>query len=266
MGGRRRKGRPTAAPPQDQRPKTASGKNGASATVLLAGTDTAIKLLNDIKAHRLDPRDLTRSQRRSCLMLLANGSQTSTELAATFRTSPGTIRKDLKAIREEVGREVREWSTSEVVGQLALMAEKTTASAMKQEDPGLAWTIQRDFAKMLKELGVIRPEVDQSGFRLTVEAIGTGYDKAREALTLAMNPTLTGQLPPKEHPVQDLPGPTTLDAEFAVPQVGGDTGTTSPPPEGLAVPQTPPRDPAPDHPGTGPKPTFPGLDAAAMGY
>lgn len=265
MAGRLR--RKKAAVPQAQRPKTASGQNGSSATVLLAGTDTALRLLDDIRNRRLDPRDLTPSQRRSCLMLLANGSQTSTELSALFRCSASTIRMDLKQIREEVGREVREWSTAEVVGQLALVAEKTTAQAMKQDDPGLAWTIQRDLAKLLKELGVIRPEVDQAGFRLTVESIGSGYDRARQALSQALNPALTGMQPRLPGPVPALrtggqvidvdhesrePGlavpQTPLPASGSDPDSGGvlavpqtpqdDTGSDPGPAPGLAVPQT----------------------------
>lgn len=218
--------RKKATSPKSSGDSPGGGQPGAQASILSAGADTALRLLQDIRQHRIDPRDLSPNQRRSCLMLLANGSQTSTELAAMFRTSPSTIRMDLKKVREEVGREVREWTTSEVVGQLALMAEKTTAAAMKQEDPGLAWTIQRDLAKLLKELGVVRPEVDRSGFRMTVEAIGDGYERAREALQLALNPVLTGQQVTVPRPVDGLllthesPGDSgTLDAEFAVPQV-----------------------------------------------
>jgi hypothetical protein len=134
-------------------------------------------------------------------MLLANGSQTSAELAAMFSTTPSTIRMDLKLIRDEVGREVREWSLSEVVGQLAMVAEKCSASAMKNEDPGLAWTVQRDFAKLLKELGVLKLETQTTGFRMIIEDIGSGYERAREALTRALNPTLTGEVVDTSHRV-----------------------------------------------------------------
>lgn len=242
------------AAPLPKAPGSPNGRSGPAVSQLPPRHDTALRLLNDIKAHRLDPGTLTPKQRRACLVLLANGSQTSPELAALFKVSAATIRKDLRALREELGREVREWSMEEVVGQLSMVAEKTTAHAMKADDPGLAWTIQRDFARLLKELGVLRPAGDQSGLRLTVEAIGEGYDRAKEALSLALNPTLTGMHPQAKAP--PLPGvpraPATLDVsprppsspqdEFAVPQTGeGDPGDTQ---EGEEGPQ-PPAGPSP---------------------
>lgn len=230
MAGRVRTKKGAAPPHAQEQGVAASGQHGASAAVLLQGTDTALKLLQDIRAHRMDPRDLTAMQRRACLMLLANGTQTSAELAAMFKTSPSTIRMDLKQIRDEVGREVRDWSLSEVVGQLALTAEKCTAHAMKNEDPGLAWTVQRDFAKLLKELGVLKVEQQTSGFRMIIEDIGSGYERARQALTLALNPTLTGEvIDVKAGPVRELElrGPITGSAE------DGDAGDDE-----HAVPQT----------------------------
>lgn len=280
MAGRVRSKKPPHAQPQGRAP---SGQHGASASVLLQGTDTALRLLQDIKAHRMDPRDLSPTQRRACLMLLANGTQTSAELAAMFRTSPSTIRMDLKRIRDEVGREVRDWTLSEVVGQLALTAEKCTAHAMKNEDPGLAWTVQRDFAKLLRELGVIQPHQPQSGFRMIVEQIGDGYDRARQALQLAINPTLTGDQAdehavPQTDPIKPLTLPARISAtsdpspasavpqtstqplpapgEHAVPQ----TDQPSPPNPASAVPQNAqPRAQPRAQPGA----TLPG---AAMGY
>jgi len=170
------------------------GPKGGRVDALPPSADTALKLLEDIKQHRLDPGDLTKQQRQACLLLLANGSQTSVELAALFKVSPSCIRMDLKEIRDERGREVKEWTLSEVLGDVALTAEKCAAQAMKNSDPGLAWTIKRDFAKLMKDFGVIEPSRDESGFRMTIESIGQGYEKARRALTLALDPRLTGEV------------------------------------------------------------------------
>ena len=167
------------------------------------GSDTALKLLEDIHAHRLDARDLSVGQRRACLLLCANGSQTSAELAQVFRVTPTTIRKDLQRIREQVGREVTEWSMPEVLGQVVMSAERCTAMAMKSKDPGLAWTIQRDLAKLLKEFGVVGESDKRSGFKLTLESIGEGYERARGVLSQQLDPVLTGAQPVKE--IKQLP-------------------------------------------------------------
>jgi len=190
-----------AKAPEDAQRVRVVGKNGhvqhhrgAQAQALIHGGDTALRLLRDIKEHRVDTATLTVDQRRSCLLLLANGSQTSAELASVFKVGPSTIRMDLKRLRETIGREVQEWTLQEVLGQLALSAEKCTSLAMKEEDPGLAWTIQRDFAKLLKEFGVIGSSEDRSGFKLTIEGIGEGYERARLLLGQALDPRLTGEV------------------------------------------------------------------------
>lgn len=179
---------------QGKRVVPAPNGEGAKVDALPPTADTALRLLEDIQKHRVDPSDLTPTQRRACLLLLANGSQTSVELAALFKVSPSCIRMDLKQLRDERGREVRDWTLNEVLGDVALTAEKCAAQAMKGNDPGLAWTIKRDFAKLMKEFGVIEPTRDESGFRMTIEGIGQGYEKARRALTLALDPRLTGEV------------------------------------------------------------------------
>lgn len=177
---------------------------GARADRLPENMDTALKLLEDLHARRVDPHDISPPQRRACLILLANGSQTSAELAALFGVSPSCIRNDLKQLRDQMGREVQQWTLAEVLGQLAMTAERCQAMAMKQSDPGLAWTIVRDHMKLLKEFGLIEPTRDPSGFRLTVEAIGSGYERARTALEQALDPRLTGAVSPPDLPALPL--------------------------------------------------------------
>ena len=172
----------------------AVGNEGSRADKITGSSDTALRLINDIRDHRIDPVDLTPSQRRSCLLLMANGTQTSTELAVVFKVSPSMIRMDLKKIRETLGREIKEWTLEQVLGDLALQSEKSTALAMKQEDPGLAWTIRRDFAKILKEFGVIGDRRDKNTLTMTIEGIGEGYERARVQLSRALDPRLTGEV------------------------------------------------------------------------
>lgn len=187
-------------------------RSPAQATKLAKSADTAVQLLREIKQGRVDPHTLTPNQRRACLLLMANGTQTSAELSELFGVQPTTIRKDLREVRAELGREVREWSPDEVVGDLALAAERYSAHALRQEDPGLAWKIKLDFAEHLRKLGLLGGK-DSSGVRVTVEMLGEGYERMRGMLAQTLDPRLTGEVVDVEGEVRPLedPKPTSLD-------------------------------------------------------
>lgn len=224
----------------------ASDGKGSRALELDERADTGLRLLREIKEGVLDARDLSRTQRKACLVLMANGKQTSAEMATILATKPSTVRRMLQEIRKERGREVSQWTTDEVLGQMAWAKERCQARAMAQDDPGLAWSIERDFVKLLKELGVVGDKAETEGVRVTIEALGRGYERATETLGQALNPVLTGQVVDVEHqglstqalpplepapveptkpPLLALPVPMTVDplgrspgVPFAVPQ------------------------------------------------
>lgn len=173
---------------------TSAGGEGARADKLRAKADTPLRLLKDIEAGRIDPRDLSVDQRRACLVGLANGKRTSPQLAVVFGCSAKVIRDDLAYIRRTIGREVTEWTLEEVVGDLAMAAEKATAGAMKEGDYGLMWTVRKEFARMLMDLGVVRKQDDQSGFKATIELVGSRYAHATLAVTQMLDPLLTGMV------------------------------------------------------------------------
>lgn len=154
----------------------------------------AILLLQDIKANRRKPEDLSSEQRRACLLLMANGKQTLAEIAHVLHVSRDTIVKDMRKVRARLGREVKGFSLDVVLGQLAHCAERFTAQALKQEDTALAWSIQRDFVRTLKELGILGKQEATDGLRVTIETLGTGYERAREALSKVFDPKLTGEV------------------------------------------------------------------------
>lgn len=199
----------TPAAPAPRKPKKAARPLGARADVLDERADTAVRLLREVQEGRVDAKALPRATRKSLLILLAGGKQTSTELAAIFGVSAKAIRQDLREIRAEVGREVRQWGADEVVGDLAMSAEKLHAMALRNDDLALAWTIKRDFAKTLRELGVVGPQ-ERDGLRVTIEALGEGYEKARAILSRTLDPRLTGEIVVPAAPVPELPGAPTL--------------------------------------------------------
>lgn len=173
---------------------------------------------------RLDPRDLSKAQRQAVLLLQANGQHTSAELAELLQVKPQLIRNDLSEIRRRLGREVQEWTLEDVVGGMILAAEKYQARAFAQEDVGLAWAIERDKVKLLKDLGLVGGPTHE-GVRLTLEVLGQGYERARAALGQALDPILTGQVLEVESKASDplaLPGPLeakSLPAVEAEPEI-----------------------------------------------
>ena len=71
---------------------------------------------------------------------------------------------------------------------------------MKNRDYALAWNIERDFAKLLKEFGVVGKERAAGAFELTLKGVGDGYERARAVFALSLDPTLTGEERPAERP------------------------------------------------------------------
>jgi len=211
-----------------KKPKTTN-----SGSPIVIRQETALDLLKDLQEHRVDPHDLTAKQRRSLLLLIYTPKKRVREYAAQFQVSVKTIRKDLCLMRRKIGREITEFGIEEVVGQLAMAAEQFTSEALKQEDIGLAWSIQRDFARTLKDFGVIGQTREQQGFKVTVEAIGDGFERAAQQLANALDPALTGEVIDihASKVTDSLPLSTTLPGTRTDPNV-----------EIVAVPQTPEED------------------------
>jgi predicted HTH transcriptional regulator len=170
--------------------------NGAHIAHIKGGGQTmdAILLLQDIKAKRRTPESLSIEQRRACLMLMANGKQTLSEIAHVLHVTRDTIARDLRKVRSRLGKEVKNYTTEIVLGQLAHCAEKFTSLALKQEDTALAWSIQRDFVRTLKELGILGKQEATDGLKITIETLGSGYERARDALAKHFDPRLTGEV------------------------------------------------------------------------
>lgn len=176
--------------------------------------NTAIRLLNDLNEKRISPRDLSANQRRACLVVAADGKRPSHELAALFQVSPGTIRKDMQLIRKRMGSEVMEWSLEEVVGGLAMAKERCVSGALKQDDFGLAWTVEKEFAKLLLDTGVVKKRDQAEGFELTLKAVGGRYEEAVKVLAGGrLDPLITGVVQAKGTPA----GKQTKSSTLALP-------------------------------------------------
>ena len=181
---------------------SSSNGDGARADRLRAQADTPVRLIKDLNKGRVDPAQLTNAQRKAVLVMTANGKQTSAELGILLGCKASRIRQLLGEIRREVGREVGSWSVEEVLGSMAMTAEKCSAMAMEQEDPQLAWSIERDKVKILQQLGVVAPQDPQDGVRITMELLGRNYERATSILGRRLDPRLTGRVVPEPGDVQ----------------------------------------------------------------
>ena len=161
-------------------------------------------MLRDIKNGTFDPQDLSVQQRRALVMCMMDGKRTTKQMAVLLQVPSSTITWDLREIRAEVGREVAEWSTSDVLGYLMSGSERYQALALRQEEPGTAWMIRRDTIKLMKELGLVGQEQAPDGIRVIIEGIGKGYDRASKALAQAMDPVLTGEVIPTAAVVREI--------------------------------------------------------------
>lgn len=171
--------------------------------------NTAVRLLRDINEHLLDPKELSKTQRKSVLCLMSDGSRTTNEIAAMFGVGAQTIRNDLREIREELGREVGTWSLDTVVGDLAIASESLYSKAMKAGDYALAWTIKKDLVKQLREMGVIGGVKDNSGLRITIEGMSGRYDNATKVLASQFSHAITGEV---IDALDDIPSGSQIDS------------------------------------------------------
>lgn len=155
---------------------------------------TAIVLLKQLRDGIIDPKTLSANQRRSCLAVVADGSKLAYELAALFQVTQKVIRNDLAYLRRQVGKMVSEWDLEAVVGDLYMARERCVKAATKQGDPGLVWTIHKEFAKVLIDMGVVERKNDRESFEITIKAVGERYEAAAQAITEKLDPAVTGEV------------------------------------------------------------------------
>lgn len=149
-------------------------------------------VIADIKSGRIDPATFSPELRRSVVAILADGRLAPRDIAFVLKVTADRVRRDLERIRKKAGKRIVAWTLETAVGYLESAAEVSYAMAVENGDAQLVFAIRRDFVKQLKELGVFGQD-SRDGVRITIEGVGTGMDKALEALETSMDPRLTGE-------------------------------------------------------------------------
>lgn len=173
-----------------------------------------LQLMKALKDKKRDALTLTREERKAVLILMGLGKNTSSELGVMLGCTPDLIRQLNREIRQERGSEVTSWTREEILGSMVMAAEKCSAMAYEQEDAQLAWAIERDKVKLLKEVGILEPTSAQEGIRLTIEALGAKYERATGILATRLDPRLTGKVV-NEDPITLLALPNVIRGEGA---------------------------------------------------
>lgn len=202
-------------PPVNGHPRARRLANALGQVKGPRGSGTPLELMKALNKKTLNPETLTRDQRKAVLTLMGLGKQTGPELAVILGCSAFTIRKLHREIRHERGGEVTSWTREEILGSMVMAAEKCSAMAYDQEDAQLAWAIERDKVKLLKEVGVLEPTSSQEGIRLTIEALGERYERATGILASRLDPRLTGRVVDVDHEPRALALPELIPGEDA---------------------------------------------------
>ena len=127
-----------------------------------ANRRTAIQVLNQLRAGAIEPGEISLHERRVCVAYLRLEGYTQEEAAEIFGVHRHTISRDEKANRLAQARLVDEVDLKSVAGGLIGWAKHLTAKAIKAQDHGLAWRIQRELLADLDKLGYL-PRVDDQG-------------------------------------------------------------------------------------------------------
>lgn len=164
-----------------------------------------LKIMKSINEGSRNPQTLSREERKACLVVMSSGQYRTSELAEMFGVTARMIRRDLQEIKREIGNEVRSTTMEEVLGDLALTAERASTMAFRHEDPGLGWKVKVEYVKLLRDLGVIGDQTRTTGLRVTIESLSQGHNRLRDALAGALDPTVTGEIVEAEGRVVESP-------------------------------------------------------------
>lgn len=194
-----------------KKPKIVSARGGSSALEMDRRNYSAVQLLQDIAKRRIEPKELTTEQRRSCLMMLMQRDKSISELAALFQVTSGTISNDLKQLRKTIGKDLSGWTSDELIGDISSAAEVIYREAMKEKDFGLAWQVKKDLHEHLRKIGVGEERDNENKLKITIESIGKGYERMKDVVTNALDPRLSGMI--VDVPGQSKPKPLGLEVK-----------------------------------------------------
>ena len=116
-------------------------------------TDNAVDILKKIRGGSLDPKEISITNRQTCVAYLRFEGYTQDEIAEIFGVHRRTIMRDEKANRKEAAKLVDEIDVRSYTGELIASARNLRAKALRKKDYALAWKIRRELISDLQSLG-----------------------------------------------------------------------------------------------------------------
>lgn len=151
----------------------------------LLGSDELRKLLEGIDSGKFETKGLLPEQRQAFLIPFMARRWSQVKLAKLFKVSRATIQKDMKKIKEEVGRSI---NFDQMIGDLVLTADTASNMAIKQGKPALFWRIKKELYEILFKSGCLSPiKTSESG--ITIESLAANYESVSGIISSAMDPS-----------------------------------------------------------------------------
>jgi len=141
-------------------------------------TSNVVDTLKKIRGGFLDPKEISTSDRRVCVVYLRLEGCTQEEIAEIFKVHRQTIIRDERANRRETAKLMDEIDVKSVAGNLIAYARHLIAKTLREKKYGLAWKIKIELISVLQSLGYLPRSAEQ----LRVQ-IGTFVDLVQLAKT-----------------------------------------------------------------------------------
>ncbi len=120
-----------------------------------------VDILKKIRGGLLDPKKLTTSDRRTCVVYLRLEGCTQEEIAEILKVHRLTIIRDEKANHRETAKLVDEIDVKSIAGNTISLARHLIAKALREKDYALAWKIWREKTSDLQSLGYLPRSPEQ---------------------------------------------------------------------------------------------------------
>ncbi|GAF80741.1 unnamed protein product [marine sediment metagenome] len=120
-----------------------------------------VDILKRIRERSLNPKEISTSDRRVCVVYLRLEGCTQEEIAEILKVHRQTIIRDERANRREAAKLVDEIDVKSVAGNLIACARHLIAKTLREKNYALAWKIRKELISVLQSLGYLPRSPEQ---------------------------------------------------------------------------------------------------------
>lgn len=115
----------------------------------------ALQIIKDIMDKKFDPKELLPKERRKIVAILRQ-DYTEAEIAMNLCVCDATIARDVRKIKMEGSKLVKDITLDTVVGEFIRHAGVLYSKAVRSKDFNLAWSIIQGVITKLQSLGLVK--------------------------------------------------------------------------------------------------------------